>query len=181
MPVRYHHVIPTTRFYARVVVYHADGSVAVSHGGIEMGQGLNTKVAQVVAKELGVDVARVCVKPSNNFDSPNTTATDVSSRRGEATLEGRRTAAPAGVGSNSSILSVTIQIPCNKDVLKHSLSELAPQPDHCSSYRPQGQCEPAGNAQVGAQTLVDPHPLRRRGHRRRPQHRARRRDGRPRE
>ena len=47
VPVRYFHAIPTTRFYARVVVYHADGTVAVSHGGIEMGQGINTKVEEL--------------------------------------------------------------------------------------------------------------------------------------
>jgi xanthine dehydrogenase large subunit len=49
---------------ALVHVYN-DGSILVNHGGTEMGQGLNTKVAQVVAHELGV-----------SFDSVRATATD---------------------------------------------------------------------------------------------------------
>jgi xanthine dehydrogenase large subunit len=49
---------------ALVHVYN-DGSILVNHGGTEMGQGLNTKVAQVVAHELGV-----------SFDSVRSTATD---------------------------------------------------------------------------------------------------------
>ena len=40
---------------------YTDGSMLVNHGGTEMGQGLNTKVAQVVAHELGVGFERVRV------------------------------------------------------------------------------------------------------------------------
>ena len=44
---------------ALVHVYN-DGSILVNHGGTEMGQGLNTKVAQVVAHELGVELRAAC-------------------------------------------------------------------------------------------------------------------------
>ena len=40
---------------------YTDGSVLVNHGGTEMGQGLNTKVAQVVAHELAIDFDAVRV------------------------------------------------------------------------------------------------------------------------
>ncbi|MEN3364309.1 MAG: xanthine dehydrogenase large subunit, partial [Burkholderiales bacterium] len=42
-----------------LVHVYVDGSVLVNHGGTEMGQGVNTKVAQVVAHELGVDFSQV--------------------------------------------------------------------------------------------------------------------------
>ncbi|XP_067011294.2 xanthine dehydrogenase/oxidase [Anabrus simplex] len=62
-------------FHATVSVYAVDGTIAVSHGAIECGQGANTKVAQVVAHTLGVPLEMVVVKPSNNFTSPNGTVT----------------------------------------------------------------------------------------------------------
>jgi len=58
-------------FAAMVSIYAQDGTVAVTHGGIEMGQGVNTKVAQVVAHTLNIDLELVSVKPSNNLTSPN--------------------------------------------------------------------------------------------------------------
>ena len=42
-----------------LVHVYTDGSVLVNHGGTEMGQGLYTKVAQVVAEELQLDLASV--------------------------------------------------------------------------------------------------------------------------
>ncbi|RPH43632.1 MAG: xanthine dehydrogenase molybdopterin binding subunit [Burkholderiales bacterium] len=58
---------------------YADGSLLVNHGGTEMGQGLFTKVAQVVAREFDVDVARVRVSATDTARVPNTSATAASS------------------------------------------------------------------------------------------------------
>ncbi|CAG5043546.1 unnamed protein product [Parnassius apollo] len=54
-----------------ISVYHGDGSVLISHGGIEMGQGINTKVAQVCAYVLKIPLDKVTVKESDSFVSPN--------------------------------------------------------------------------------------------------------------
>jgi xanthine dehydrogenase large subunit len=62
---------------ALVHVYN-DSSVLVNHGGTEMGQGLNTKVAQVVAHELGVGFERVRVTATDTTKVANTSATAAS-------------------------------------------------------------------------------------------------------
>lgn len=62
-----------------LVHVYTDGSVQVNHGGTEMGQGLHTKVAQVVADELGVPLARVLVTSSDTSKVPNASATAASS------------------------------------------------------------------------------------------------------
>ena len=62
---------------ALVHVYN-DGSVLVNHGGTEMGQGLNTKVAQVVAHELGIGFERVRVTATDTHKVANTSATAAS-------------------------------------------------------------------------------------------------------
>ncbi|MEO7405227.1 MAG: xanthine dehydrogenase molybdopterin binding subunit, partial [Burkholderiales bacterium] len=64
---------------ATVHVYHDDGSVMVNHGGTEMGQGLFTKVAQVVAAEFGIDVDRVRATASDTSKIPNASPTAASS------------------------------------------------------------------------------------------------------
>ncbi len=56
-----------------------DGSVSVNHGGTEMGQGLNTKMAQVAADGLGVPVAWVRVTATDTQKVPNASATAASS------------------------------------------------------------------------------------------------------
>jgi xanthine dehydrogenase large subunit len=61
-----------------LVHVYTDGSILVNHGGTEMGQGLNTKVAQVVAHELGVDFARVRATATDTSKVANTSATAAS-------------------------------------------------------------------------------------------------------
>ena len=63
---------------ALVHVYQ-DGSVHLNHGGTEMGQGLNQKVAQVVAGVFGLDAADVRITPTDTGKVPNTSATAASS------------------------------------------------------------------------------------------------------
>jgi xanthine dehydrogenase large subunit len=62
-----------------LVHVYTDGSVLVNHGGTEMGQGLHTKVAQIVADELGVPFERVQVSASDTARVPNASATAASS------------------------------------------------------------------------------------------------------
>ena len=61
-----------------LVHVYTDGSVMVNHGGTEMGQGLHTKVAQIVADELGVAFERVMVTASDTSKVPNASATAAS-------------------------------------------------------------------------------------------------------
>jgi xanthine dehydrogenase large subunit len=61
-----------------LVHVYTDGSILVNHGGTEMGQGLNTKVAQVVAHELGVSFERVRVTATDTTKVANTSATAAS-------------------------------------------------------------------------------------------------------
>ena len=61
-----------------LVHVYTDGSVLVNHGGTEMGQGLNTKVAQVVAHELGLELKRVRCSATDTSKVANTSATAAS-------------------------------------------------------------------------------------------------------
>ncbi len=58
---------------------YSDGSIQLNHGGTEMGQGLNTKVAQVVADALQVDIDRIKITRTTTEKVPNTSATAASS------------------------------------------------------------------------------------------------------
>ena len=63
---------------ALIHVYN-DGSIGLNHGGTEMGQGLFTKVAQVVAEEFQVDASRIKITATTTAKVPNTSATAASS------------------------------------------------------------------------------------------------------
>ncbi len=61
-----------------LVHVYVDGSVLVNHGGTEMGQGVNTKVAQIVAHELGLDTSHVRIAATDTSKVANTSATAAS-------------------------------------------------------------------------------------------------------
>ena len=62
-----------------LVHVYSDGSIHLNHGGTEMGQGLFTKVAQVVAEEFGVPLDFVRITATNTAKVPNASPTAASS------------------------------------------------------------------------------------------------------
>jgi len=79
-PVKFGISFTATLFNQAGALVHVylDGSVQVNHGGTEMGQGLNTKVAQIVADELGVPFERVLSTAADTSKVPNASATAAS-------------------------------------------------------------------------------------------------------
>ncbi|MEI9984293.1 MAG: xanthine dehydrogenase molybdopterin binding subunit [Aliidongia sp.] len=80
-PVKFGISFTATHFNQAGALVHvyADGSVQLNHGGTEMGQGLYTKVAQVVAEEFQLDLDRIRITATNTGKVPNTSATAASS------------------------------------------------------------------------------------------------------
>ncbi|NOT48180.1 MAG: molybdopterin-dependent oxidoreductase [Acidobacteria bacterium] len=75
--------------HARSLVHvYTDGSVAVSTGAVEMGQGVNTKIAQVAAKVFGLPIEYVKILPANTLRIANTSPTAASAA---ADLNGKAT------------------------------------------------------------------------------------------
>ena len=79
-PVKFGISFTATLFNQAGALVHVylDGSVQVNHGGTEMGQGLNTKVCQIVADELGVAFDCVLATASDTSKIPNASATAAS-------------------------------------------------------------------------------------------------------
>jgi len=74
---------------ARSLVHvYTDGSVGVSTGAVEMGQGVNTKIAQVAVKMFGLDIGQVKVQTTNTLRIANTSPTAASAA---ADLNGKAT------------------------------------------------------------------------------------------
>jgi xanthine dehydrogenase large subunit len=61
------------------ILVYLDGSIQLNHGGTEMGQGLHTKMLQVAAKSLGVNIERFRMMATSTDKVPNTSATAASS------------------------------------------------------------------------------------------------------
>ncbi|MFD1555510.1 xanthine dehydrogenase molybdopterin binding subunit [Paraburkholderia silviterrae] len=70
--------VPHLNQAGALVHVYRDGSVLVNHGGTEMGQGLNTKVAQVVAGVFGLPLGHVRVSATDTSKVANTSATAAS-------------------------------------------------------------------------------------------------------
>ncbi len=90
--------MPSLNQGGALVHVYTDGSIQANHGGTEMGQGLYTKVAQVVAETFGVPMAFVMPTSTRTDKVPNTSATAASSgsdlngaaaRRAALTIRGR--------------------------------------------------------------------------------------------
>ena len=69
---------PSLNQAGSLIHVYSDGSIRLNHGGTEMGQGLFTKVAQVVAECFGVSLERVHITATNTAEVPNTSATAAS-------------------------------------------------------------------------------------------------------
>jgi xanthine dehydrogenase large subunit len=80
-PVKFGISFTSTMFNQAGALVHiySDGTVMLNHGGTEMGQGLFTKVAQVVASELGLPLSAIRVSATDTARVPNTSATAASS------------------------------------------------------------------------------------------------------
>ncbi|MGE5708352.1 MAG: xanthine dehydrogenase molybdopterin binding subunit [Bacteroidota bacterium] len=61
-----------------LVNVYADGSVSVSHGAIEMGQEVDTKIGQIVSSELGIPLERIRVESNNTKRIANSSPTAAS-------------------------------------------------------------------------------------------------------
>ncbi|KAF9801456.1 hypothetical protein SFRURICE_013236, partial [Spodoptera frugiperda] len=64
--------VPILGYYNVLLsVYHGDGSVAIAHGGVELGQGINTKVTQICAYYFKIPMSKIKVKGHDTTSSPN--------------------------------------------------------------------------------------------------------------
>ncbi len=74
---------------ARALVHvYTDGSVGISTGAVEMGQGVNTKILQVAARIFSIDPSRIKIQPTNTWRIANTSPTAASAA---ADLNGKAT------------------------------------------------------------------------------------------
>ncbi len=92
-----------------LVHVYTDGSVQVNHGGTEMGQGLYTKVASVVANEFGIPAAKVKITATTTEKVPN--------------------AAPTAASAGSDLNGMAAQNACI--IIKKRLATLAAQKFDC--------------------------------------------------
>ena len=72
----------TTKFLNQgnaLIIIHTDGSVQVSTGAVEMGQGVHSRIAKIVSDALGVSLDKIRVMPTSTEKNANTSPTAASS------------------------------------------------------------------------------------------------------
>lgn len=74
VPMKYY-IFCVGSMHGIVSIYHGDCTVSISTGGIEIGQGLNTKVVQVASHILGLPTDKFVIKPSNTLNNANDVGT----------------------------------------------------------------------------------------------------------
>ncbi|KAM9663655.1 LOW QUALITY PROTEIN: aldehyde oxidase 3-like [Trichechus inunguis] len=77
IPMKFSAGYPETFYYQAAALVHiyTDGSVLVAHGGVELGQGINTKMIQVAIRELKIPMSYIHHGETNTVTVPNTIAT----------------------------------------------------------------------------------------------------------
>ena len=118
-----------------LVHVYSDGSIHLNHGGTEMGQGLFTKVAQVVAEEFGVPLDFVRITATNTAKVPNASPTAASSgtdingmaaKIAAGEIKPRMAAFAAGpVGRGPETVDVPRRRACSPATPRWSFGELA--------------------------------------------------------
>jgi xanthine dehydrogenase/oxidase len=81
LPIKYgvaYTYVPYNQGSAYVAIYAKDGTILVHTGAVEMGQGVNTKLAQLVADVLGVRLEMIEVAPSSTEVIPNASSSGAS-------------------------------------------------------------------------------------------------------
>lgn len=63
--------LETNRRLDRWLSIHPDGTVTLTAGKVEIGQGILTALIQITAEELGIDVSRIRLKPASTAFSPD--------------------------------------------------------------------------------------------------------------
>lgn len=74
VPLRWSSTYPRY-FDVNMSVYHVDGTVAITHGGVEIGQGINTRTAQICAYFLKIPLHSIQVKANSTTNTPNSAVT----------------------------------------------------------------------------------------------------------
>ncbi|OXA58372.1 Xanthine dehydrogenase [Folsomia candida] len=61
-----------------LVHIYTDGSVLITHGGVELGQGVHSKMTQIATRELGIAASKIRITETSTDKVPNTTPSSAS-------------------------------------------------------------------------------------------------------